>query len=790
MSDRARVRERRDGGPDDAQVAAGAVGRNLLTGSRVPALMWICFLALAPWASERALASEGGSSREARVYSISRTHSAIRVDGALDEDAWRNAVTVEIGYEVSPGENVAAPVRTEARLAYDNDALYVAFRAYDDRPSDVRARLTDRDPMPFDDAVGVMLDPFNDERRAVAFISNPLGVQTDFSRNDMSTEEEQEEDPSWDAIWSSAGRLTSEGYQVEIAIPFTSLRFPRAEGSQTWGFQLYRNYPRTVRHQLGSIPFDRGRNCIVCQYDKLAGFEGVTPGRSLELDPAFTMERIDETKTVSGDPPRAELGNGKPKGEPSLSMRWAVTPNWSLNGTLNPDFSQVEADAAQLTVNKRYAIFYPEKRPFFQEGGDFFATAIATVHTRTVVDPIWGVKLTGKEAGNAVGGFVTRDESTLLILPSRSAPLLLDEEITGGVLRLRADVGAGSTLGMIGTIREGGEYHNHVAGLDGHLRLGRSETLVLQALESSTRYPRGVAAEEGLPQGRLRDQAAVIGYAHETRDWSWSASLSEMGKDFRADAGFVPRVDTREKQVELYRTWWPADTDWITRASFGVEAEMVEDHDGTVTDEKIEVSVHADGRWQSYINPHFLRIMERYAGASYDLKKGIVRLGARPARAFNFWGAMTAGDGIDYENATPSRRSSGKLLYGGPGFAVDIGRHLQFFADHTYERLDVRGEKLYEANLIQSRLAYQMNIRMMARAIWHFTDVTTHPRQYAYPVDARSTELFTQLLLSYKVNPQTVFYLGYSEERVGAGSRRLHLDGRTFFGKVGYAWLL
>jgi hypothetical protein len=212
-----------------------------------------------------------------------------------------------------------------------------------------------------------------------------------------------------DAIWIRLP-LATDGYIVECGCR------SRRCGSQaqTWGFQATRDLPRSLRHRMRSSPTDRSRACGICQFDKLTGFEAITPGRNLEFAPTVTTHRTDERDTFPG----GRLTAGDPDADVGLSARWGLTPNVTMNGALNPDFSQVEADVAQLDVNTRFALSYPEKRPFFLEGNDFFGTPLDLVFTRTIADPRWGAKVTGKEGAHAFGAFVTRDEVANLLFPA------------------------------------------------------------------------------------------------------------------------------------------------------------------------------------------------------------------------------------------------------------------------------------------------------------------------------------------------------------------------------------
>jgi hypothetical protein len=323
-----------------------------------------CAAAAPPVLSAGTDPQEAPKKPAAAGFALSAAPSKVKIDGVLDEEAWQKAAVMKLLYEWTPGDNAPPPVDTDCLVTYDRDKFYIAFRCFDPEPKKIRAHLMDRDATDTliqDDHISIIIDPFNDERRGFQFRVNPLGVQADANFS----ESEGYEDFSWDAIWAAAGKITDWGYAIEIAIPFNQLRFPKGTASQTWGISAERSWPRNVRHRMTSHRRDRDVACLLCQFNKLTGIEGITPGRNVEFDPTLTANRTD----VRNDFPAGPMEGGKIKAEPGITARWGVTPNLILNATANPDFSQVEADVAQLDVNTRFALFYPEKRPFFLEGG-------------------------------------------------------------------------------------------------------------------------------------------------------------------------------------------------------------------------------------------------------------------------------------------------------------------------------------------------------------------------------------------------------------------------------------
>jgi hypothetical protein len=725
-----------------------------------------------------------------RHFDVKRATSDIKVDGRLDEQAWADALVFDMPYEWSPGDNVPPPVKTDVLVAYDDKYLYAAFRAYDPNPAEIRAHLMDRDAINTfvqDDHVLLMVDPFNDERRGFQFRVNPMGVQAD----SIFSQQDGVEDWSFDMIWDSAARITDEGYIIEMAVPLNQIRYPRTSGVQTWGFDVGRSYPRSVRHRIAGVPHLRGNNCILCQVVKVSGFENLKPGRNLEVTPTITANRTDEASVGPAGP--GDLEAGDEHVDAGLSARWGITPNMSLSGAVNPDFSQVEADVAQLNVNERFALFFPEKRPFFLEGIDFFSTALDAVFTRTVVDPKWGVKLTGKEGGNAFGVFATEDNVTDLVIPSnqQSQFARLDESVTTSVLRYRRDIGTGSTLGVLYTGRDGDDYHNRVAGLDGFARFSVTDTLRVQYLRSDTQYPGAIAEGFDQPLDAFRGDALFGSYDHNGRDWSWQLVYEDREPEFRADAGFIPRVDIREGRTFLQRQFYgERGRTWYTQINTGFTGRRTEDHSGLLTDEQLALYANVAGPLQSFVEVDVFRNKERFQGVLYEgMNRFSLNFNIQPGALARVTFYAEGGDTVDHDNNQPA---DDVVL--SPTVEMKLGRHFNALFDHTFQRLNVDGGRLFEANLSQLRLIYNFNVRSFVRGIFQYLDLDQTVGLYQPDlqpfIDPKTETFFTQLLFSYKLNPQTVLFLGYSDNRLGLDTFSLTQTDRTFFFKIGYAFVM
>lgn len=722
------------------------------------------------WAARPA--GEGNSPR-----AVSRAASPVRIDGVLDELAWEKAWSMDLEYEVRPAENVPPPVRTQVLVTYDDAAVYFAFRAFDPRPEEIRAHLSDRDNIGADDWVAVILDTFNDERRSFDLIVNPLGVQSDSIETASSNEE-------WDAIWDAAGRITEWGYAVEMRVPFSSLRFQNLNGGpQTWGFDAVRSYPRRVRHHIGLFARDRNSNCYLCQAIKIEGFEGVKPGRNLEVVPTLTGTRTDR----SGAKTAASLPITDSKTDLGLTARWSATPNLTLQGTLNPDFSQVEADALQLDINEPFALQFAEKRPFFMEGSDFFQTRLQAVYSRTVRDPAWGAKLSGKSNGNTLGAWVVRDDTTNLLLPGpqSSSGTTLYSASTAAVLRYKRDIGNRFTLGALATGRESDDYHNGLVGFDGDLRLSGKDRLGFQVLAANTRYPMTLAAASGnAVSGEIEDWAGEVGYTRQSRDIDAWATYRRVGKDFRADLGFVPQVGYTMADAGAGYSWTARPGGWFSYLRLAVGATDTHGEDNGLLYRDAKIRLEYEGPMQSHSFIRLVRRREAYNGSQFDQDELQFHTCMKPGRNTHTYLNVFAGDRVDYANTR-----LGERLRINPGVIQQLGRHLSVDLSATWERLDARGERVYTATIAQSVIAYQFTTRAMLRGILQLVDHDYNTAAFSDGRGSRRKSLFSQVLGSYKLNPQTVLYVGYSDASAGNQDISLTRTSRTFFAKVGYAWM-
>lgn len=715
---------------------------------------------------------------DSEPHQVPRIAGPIAVDGVLDEAGWGEALVLELGYEVRPAENTPALVRTEVLLGFDDSHLYAAFRAFDPDPTAIRARYSDRDRLLNDDWVALILDTFDDARRYFEFFVNPLGIQADgieSTGGDTVLE--------WDAIWDSAGQIGPDGYVVEIAIPFSSLRFQPTDGEQTWRFDAVRSYPRTVDHRLALFPRDRSNNCYMCQSDRIRGFEGASPGHALELDATLTALRSEAREPF----PDGDFESRESDAELGLTARWGVTPNLNLSAAINPDFSQVEADAAQLDINTQFSLFYPEKRPFFLEGVDYFSTPLNAVYTRTMAEPAWGLKAAGKIGAGALGVFAVRDDVTNLLFPGpeRSGTGSLDGASTASVVRYRHDIGGSSTVGGLVTSREAGGYHNRLYAADFNLRFTPRDTLLGQVAYTDTRYPDDVATFAGQPSGSFDGNATDVMFMHVTRSFEYYAHYIGISPGVRADLGFMPRAGYRFYDSGVLFTWQQNDPrHWYNLFKVWLGYEYEEDWDGAMLRTAPGTFVEYHGPLQTSFFATIYGGCRTYRGVEYDNRSIDARFEIVPLGDLTLGLRLQAGDAVDYEFGR-----AGDRLRLTPSLQLYAGRHLNLELAHIHERLDIDQGRLYTADLSELRTIYQFNRRAFLRLILQYDDHSYEEDRYPRPIDPRYRHLLTQLLFSYKINPWTALYLGYSDTSLGDSQLSLTRSDRTAFLKIGYAWV-
>ena len=729
--------------------------------------------------------------RERPTVVIERTGNPPRIDGRLDDSAWETATYVSDFIQIAPVEGAPGTEETEVWMAYDNDHLYFAFYAHYTRPEVMRINRADREEIRGDDRMSVLFDPFMDQQRAYQFEVNGYGVQADslvnadgstgFSRSSGSSSASRGSGPrrsgsgmsqsgqfgirgddSWNALFDTGGQVVADGWTAEMRIPFKSLRYPSRAGGEEhrWGFQITRVIRDKSEAQSWS-PISRGVAGQLTQFGVLEGLSDMSRSRNLEFLPELTGFRLGSLDTDTG-----AFNRGDPKGELGMGVKYGITPNLTADITFNPDFSQIESDRPQIETNQRFALFYPEQRPFFLEGQEIFQTAtpLTLVHTRTIIDPRFGGKLTGK-VGNSTLGVVVADDQAAGFLDDTTHPQYggTAQTVLG---RARYDFYAESYLGAIATAREFGTDHNRVAGVDGRFRLGRTHRISFLAAGSETR-------DEAL--GSLAGNALEADFSKQGRNLSYNVAYSSIDPGFHTGTGFLPRVDLQQTSGTVSYRWWP-ESNLMTWGP-SVTYLRLYDHGGVLQDEQLQGMASFSFRNNMAITGMVNRDLERYGQIDFR-KTGYGFFGVMSARILSIYGGYNWGDGILYADDPYLGRST----IGNVNFRFQPTSRLRtefnMVSSDFVNPLD--GAGIFHVKIFRTRSTYQFTDRLLVR---HIAEHNT-----------QSVTVGNNVLFTYRINAGTVLFLGY-DDRFQRGTRidsllfpftALQRTNRAFFGKLSY----
>ena len=755
-----------------------------------------------------------GRSGQVRVQ-VPRIDTTITVDGRLDEAAWGRAARLVDFSQYQPVDGRPAEEPTEVRVWYGREAIYFGIRARELHGNVVRATRANRDNIGSEDHIQILLDTNNDRQIAFLFGVNPLGVQQDGTRSAAfgggaggfsatgggfrgMNPLEGNVDLNPDFVFESRGRLVEGGYEIEVRIPFKSLRYQDRE-EQTWGLHVLRRIQHSG-YQDSWAPAVRANANFLAQSGTLEGLRRLERGLVLEVTPTATA-RVDglrePTDRWSYDGPNGELGG---------DVRWGLRQNLTLNGTFNPDFSQVEADVGQVLLNERFALFYPEKRPFFLDGLELFDTPNQLVYTRRIVAPEAGVKLAGRLGRANIATLVAADDDQYSWGGGRT-PLF-------GVLRVRSDVSRGSTLGAVVTTREDGSRHSRLVGADLRVYHSRLYFVELQAAQSWT-------DSAGTPVSGPLFQAM---WDRTGRGWGFNYSVQAIAPDFNAGAGFVNRTGIVEANVfnrfsfygspgALVQTWG---------AFVGVSRLWTYDAlgDGAIEgSESLSPSATLRGGWRlsgSAARSFFAYDPALYTGLEIEVNPGgglDTAAFVVPGRERNQWTGsfsvttptwrrLTASAGVAagavpiFREAAPG--SSLRLDASVDLRPTDALRATLQFSRFTLDRKR-DGSRFSTETIPRLKVEYQVDRSLFLRFVGQYAarsrsplvDRDGNPVLAAGVKDAGSVqnELRIDWLLSYRPSPGTLVYLGYGstlEEPEEFRFRDLRRSADGFFGKISY----
>jgi hypothetical protein len=728
--------------------------------------------------------SEGQTAFSGTPLNIQRATDVITIDADLSEQSWRQAAPIEKWYETNVGDNVEPQAGNRGYLTYDDRFFYAAFEFDDPSPGAIRAPYADRDNISGNstDYGGAIIDAGNTGTTATLFLASASNIQYDAISDDAAGE-----DSAPDLFWESATKITAKGWILEMRVPFTSLRYRNVD-PQTWGILLYRNYPRDRRYQFYSAQLPRGSNCFICRSNVLTGIGKLPSGSHIVAAPYVNGSVAASPEGDLGTPLVREPFDG----EIGADLKWIPNADNAVDLTVNPDFSQVETDTAQITANERFALFVPEKRPFFLEGVNLFSTPIQAIYTRRITAPDWGARLTGKRGTVAYTVLVSDDQGGgSVVIPGPNESDLADQNFASTVLVARVRKGIKeSFISVAATDRHARDEasHNLVVGPDFLWRPRSSDTVTGQWLFSDTRTPnRPEEADEWTGQ-RFSSQAGYIDWSHSTEHFDSDVNYRAFGDRFRADTGFIPQVGYR--RITGSSGWTFRPTGFLTRLRAFVNLDHQEDMDGALISRKIEPAVGMDTPWSGFMQYRYVdeRIRAGDAGALRRRRFAFV-LQASPSRAFGRIGMDgLIGEEIDFANGRLGRGATLNL-----DATLHPTNHWELDLLQNQRWLNVRDpagtyQRLFTARVSRAKSTYTFTARSFVRLIVQYVSTDRDASLYTDEVNPRDAALSTTALFAYKVNWQSVLFVGYGEGRERSDLEQLEPAGRQFFVKISYAF--
>ncbi len=710
---------------------------------------------------------------------IVRTSEPVELDGDLNDPAWRTAAHATNFSETFPGDQTRPPIGVDAWVTYDADNVYFAFKITDD-PKNIRRNMSDRDAIWQDDYVGVMLDTYGDHGWAYFLAANPLGIQ-----GDTRIMNNGGEDMQFNIVFKSEGKVVSDGYQVEMAVPFRSLRFPAAS-IQDWKINFWITHPRETRNTYSWAAIDRDDSCFLCQMGAAPGVTEVSPGRNLELLPALTGSQSGRLQDFSN--PDLGFDNNRISADPSLGLKYSFSSNLTADVAINPDFSQIEADAAQVDVNTTFALFFSERRPFFQEGSNLFNTWINAVYTRSINNPVTAAKVTGRSGRNNFGYIGGYDQDSPITLPfEESSSIVQAGESVSNIVRFQRTFGTNSNIGALVTDRrllDGGS--GSTASIDGLFRLTRTLQIESQVVMSNTveanepgRFEslEGKTFNEGKHTAEFDGEsfsglATYMSVERNARHYSADFDFWSTSPDFRAANGFI--TQSNYQRFSFYQQYTFYLDGFVKRITPSAITGYDRNFQGERKDRYIWTAVHMSTAGQTNLGLQVLvKSDEVFRGIDFqNLRRVSFNVNSNFSDPLKLGFFVSKGRSIARNEETPTLGSGFNFETWGtikPSSRLVVQPEFTFASLHDLDT----DEEFFSGYILRSRFNYQFNRKFFLRVVTQYNNFNDR-----YEIDP---------LLTYKINPFTAFYVGSTHDIVDFdGSTGFYQTARQFFFKFQY----
>ncbi len=706
---------------------------------------------------------------------IPRVHRAPKLEDFLENHPREAELTVTDFRQNIPGDGTPATEPTTAYLSYDDKNLYAIFLCHDEA-GEVRAHLSKREDSDQDDGVGVLLDTFRDFHRAYYFFSNPLGVQTDAIYT-----EGQGYDYSFDTLWDNAGRVTKDGYVVFFSIPFKSLRFSH-DPEQTWGVALYRTILRKSENDYWPYVTQRVEG-LTQQFAPIGGLENVSPGRNMQFIPYGLLASdhfLNQPNPPNSITPPAFQDAFEHRA--GLDAKFVLKDSLTFDVTLNPDFSQVESDDPQVTVNQRFAVFFPEKRPFFIENAGFFATPIDLFFSRQIADPQFGTRMTGKLGKWTLGALVIDDRQPGLGFTSGP----YNTRALDGVVRVTREFGNQSYIGGFFSSRDFADTSNRVASLDARLKISKNWVADVQAVHAWTRQDLNAGQNclsfaSGATQVASQQGNALWADASYTgRHFTFYTNYNDFSPNFCSELGFVNRIDIRQHNASGGYFWRPEKSKIIDFGpSFGETVDW--NHNGILQDWVAVLGFQVDLTKHTTVSVSRGEAYELFNNIDFRKHSTALLVSTQPYKWISFSARYARGLGENFfppSGISPFLGNVQKINF---GLTLRPSSRFRFDETLIYYRLGTRAgwttppftpeQSVFNNYLNRAKLNYQFTKELSLRLILDYNatiantgllDLQTNLGSYDGGPIAPTKQFTTDVLFTYLLHPGTAVYLGYN----------------------------
>jgi hypothetical protein len=699
-----------------------------------------------------AVRAQPPASEQIRNLQIPKINKPPRLEEFLNGNSRADMKYVDDFRQRQPGDGVPSSRKTSAWLGYDDKNIYAVF-VCESPPHETRARLSKREDIFSDDVVGLLLDTYQDRQHAYEFFVNPLGVQADATET-----EGQNDDFSFDTLWYSDGKLTPTGFAALIAVPFRSIRFT-SEEAQTWGLALYRNIRTNNEDDFWPYVTQRVSG-FTQQLGTMDGLENISPGHNLQLIPYFAFGHshfLDQPE--NGDP------SFRTKTDPraGLDAKAVIHDSLTLDVTLNPDFAQVESDDPQVTVNQRFEVRFPEKRPFFLENAGYFTSPETLFFSRRIVDPEFGARLTGK-LGRWNLGFLGIDDRAAGSDLAEDDPAHNDRAVIG-VARVQREFGTQSNVGFFLTDREFAGSYNRVGALDTRLKLSNNWTVNAQAMASQTR---------DLDGNKSGGNGYFFNLHEQDRKYLYDLTYTDLSEGFHTDLGFVPRVNIRQLEQFARIQFHPKSKVLL---SYGPRLYLRGnfDHSNVQQDWNVNPGFNLEFTRATYFGFGYSEDFERFnninfrkrgwgwGGHTEYFKRAIfdwnynrgIRVNYDPAENLSAF----RGDGVD-ANMQMTIRPTSRLKIEEIYYYTHLATRNDSFAGWATAPVS-RPTTVFVNHLLRSRTTYQFTRELSLRFIVDYDATLQNPELINQDRQKRVTG---DILLTYLLHPGTALYIGYTDQ--------------------------